>query len=112
MKIIINQKMKYNNNELNNDKTLYDYGIMHESVLECIFQNKDGFQIFIKVPYRSSLIIFININTTIENIKELIYEKTGILLDNLRLKFGGKRLEDQRTIQDYNLQRGSTIYLV
>lgn len=85
---------------------------MHESVLECIFQNKDGFQIYIKVLDGSSLIIFVNINTTIENIKELIYEKTGILLDNLRLKFGGKRLEDQRTIQDYNLQRGSTIYLV
>ena len=109
---IINQKIKYNKNELNDDKTLYDYEIKHESVLECIYKNEEGFQIFFNGFDGITRTICVNLNTTIENIKEIIYEKTGIRLNKQRLIFAGKQLEDQRTIQYYNLQRECTLQLV
>ena len=109
---IYNQKLKYNNIGLKNESFLSEYEIKQESVLECIFKNENGFQIFLKDIDGSTKTFFIGENDTIENLKELVYEKTKFLLNNQRLIFGGKQLEDNQTIKYYNIQKESTVYLV
>jgi len=58
--------------------------------------------------------IGVNVRTTdkIESVKEFVSEKHSIPVDQQRLIFSGKTLEDKNCISDYNIQKDSTIHLV
>lgn len=51
-------------------------------------------------------------NNTIEEVKSTIQDKEGIPVNQQRLIFKGERLEGGRTLSDYNVQNGSSVYLV
>ena len=49
---------------------------------------------------------------TVKDIKVKIQDKMKIPLDQQRLIFAGKEMEDERTLSEYNIQKGSTLYLM
>jgi len=69
-------------------------------------------RIFLKTLTNKTLTMNVEPSDTIGLFKYFTNIKEGIPIDQQRLVFAGRPLENHRTFADYNIQKGCTLHLV
>lgn len=117
------QTLEFNSQRLDDDKTLSDYNITEDSTLflRCKFSNvgmtntnlsDTTFKIHINSRIKGlSLSFDVKDSDTIRSIKDRINKENGIPLECQTLEFKFQTLENDMTLEYYNITKGSTLIL-
>ncbi|XP_047001445.1 polyubiquitin [Schistocerca americana] len=106
------QRLIFAGKQLEDGRTLSDYNIQKESTLHLVLRLRGGLQVFVKTLNGRTITLDLSDSDTIEGVKTKIQYKDGVPLDQLRLLFGGRELEEGSTLSDYNIQNESTLHMV
>jgi ubiquitin C len=112
-KIQDQERLIFGEEELDDRRTLADYGIQDESTLDLDLRRpkKRKMQIFVKGLTGKTRTLRVEELDTVESIKAMIQEVEDTPVSEQRLIFGGDQLQDGRTLKDYGITKEATIHL-
>ncbi|KAF2502698.1 integral membrane protein [Lophium mytilinum] len=100
--------------EITPSKEAMDYlGRKHwQGLLRLEFPRTWSGTVFVETLTGKKIQLGVEYSCTIDNLKTIVQDKEGIPPDQQRLFFVGKQMEDMRTLSDYHVMNGDTIFLI
>ncbi|KAL6596996.1 hypothetical protein ACP70R_047130 [Stipagrostis hirtigluma subsp. patula] len=98
------QRIIFGGKQLDGRDKLADYNIRKESTLHLDLCPQGGMQVFVKALPNKTMRLKLKPSDTIGDVKTMIQAEQ-------RLIFDGKKLENGRTLADYDIQKESTLHL-
>lgn len=77
-----------------------------------VLKLRGGMQVFVKTLSGKTISVECEPDESIESLKEKIMAKEGVPPDQQRIIFGGKQLDTQKNLSDYDIDDDSTLHLV
>lgn len=102
------QTLVFDGEELEDDPTLKDYNIVHGDTLKLV---EGPMKINVETPDGDIIPLIVEPTDTIEDVKKQVKDESGIPVSDQRLHFGGDELDDEPTLDDYNIVHGDTLTL-
>ena len=68
------------------------------------------FQVFVRRLTGFTRTFEVEEHTSVRQLKQMYEDREGIPFGQTRLIFAGRELEDARTMEDYNIQKESTVH--
>lgn len=105
------QQLSFEGRVLENQSTLQECGLQHNSVLDLTLEQGRNTQIFISLPENDTLPLWVNCEHTVAQLKQQIAERKNIPADVQDIFFARVRLEDDRTLQSYVIEENHMLHL-
>ena len=93
------QRLVFAGNELDNSKTLGNYGIRNGDLLHLLFVP----QLKVRTPTGETVNVKVSSSDLVSTVKTKVYKQIGVNPEYQCLLFAGKEMEDYRTISSYNI---------
>ncbi|XP_036383164.1 polyubiquitin-like [Megalops cyprinoides] len=93
-------------------KTLQGYGLRSGTMVMVLITEPASIQVFLKNDKNQTHTYDVSPDETVSEFKRKVYNKENVPVDQQRLTYGSRQLEDGRKLEDYGIKAGSTIHLL
>ncbi|NXK03908.1 OASL2 protein, partial [Herpetotheres cachinnans] len=97
---------------LEDGDTLATHGIFYNTTLMLLQTEPQAMEVFVKDDKNRTTTYTVQPTNTVQQLKEQIHSRQGPSVNQQRLTYGSRELEDRHTLAHYNIEPRSTIFML